>query len=546
MNKKPVVLIVDDQEDIRFSIKLSLKNEGYEFVEAENGLQAIDVVKEITPSIILMDAVMPEMNGFETTLALRKNILLERTPILMVTALTDKKNHIDALEAGVSDFVQKPFDKHELIARCRSYVNMVQLNSKYIDATQNPNTKLPNRAALENDLKKMNDPLVIVCSIDGYDELLEFYSFDAINKMEEEFARICIKCIALESESYTFYHTNSGIFTIALDLSNNDDLTKEKLTELSQEFCDEVRSQSIKFDDYEFTPLITLGISVAEKSPYENAITAMYKAQKKRVPFLFADDVMELAYKEIRNNIVWIKKIKLALEEDRFLPYFHPIHNNKTDTIDKYECLIRMIDVDGEIISPYHFLDISKRAKYYHQLTRLMFDKSFRVFAKRKEKFSINLSGGDIENADIRAHILNALEKQPNVAKRLIFELLEDESFISLPILKSFIADIKQFGVRIAIDDFGSGYSNFKRIMEFQPDILKIDGSLIQNIGIDPYSLNIVSTIQSFAEKSGLITVAEFVETESIYKCVSKLGIDYSQGYYFSEPMSLEELDNIK
>lgn len=543
MNKKPVILIVDDQEDIRFSIKLSLENEGYEFIEAENGLQAITLAKEVTPSIILMDAVMPMMNGFEATLSLRNNISLERTPILMVTALSDKENHIQALEAGVNDFVQKPFDKHELIARCRSYVNMVQLNSKYIDATQNPNTGLPNRAALQNDLKKMSDPLVIACSIDDYDELLEFYSFDTINRMEEEFVHICTKCIALEPESYTFYHTGPGIFAIAMDLAHNSDLTKDKLTEMSQRFCDEVRLQSIKFDDYEFTPLTTLGISVSDKSSYENAITAMYKAQKKGTPFLFSDDVMELAHKEIRNNIVWIKKIKLALDEDRFLPHFHPIHNNSTNSIDKYECLIRMIDVDGEIVSPYHFLDISKKAKYYHQLTKLMFNKSFQIFENRKEKFSINLSGGDIENADIRAHILNTLESRPDVAKRLIFELLEDESFSSIQTLKKFITDVKQFGVRIAIDDFGSGYSNFKRIMEFQPDILKIDGSLIQNIETDAYSLNIVSTMQSFAEKSGLITVAEFVATESIQKCVSGLGIDFSQGYYFSKPMSFEELE---
>jgi len=544
MNNKPVILIVDDQDDNRFAIKLALKNEGYEFIEAENGKEAVESVLKTKPSIILMDAVMPEMDGFEATQALRENSELERTPILMITALSEKEDRIKALEAGVNDFISKPFDKHELIARCRSYVTMVQLNTKYVDATQNPASGLPNTGALQSDIKKMNDPLVIVYSFDGYDSLTEFYSVDVLQRMEEEFIKLFIELFPLEPASYRLYHPTTGLYAIAMDLVLNIELTKEKISTLLQDLYESIRERVIEFEDYEFTPLITLGVSVGGRLPYENAKTALKGAHKQRTSFMFADEVIEKAHKEIKNNIHWIKKVKTAVLDDCFVPYFQPIYNNHTKTIEKYECLIRMIDENGDVISPFHFLEISKKAKYYHQLTKIMIDKSIQVFEDREEEFSINLAGGDIENDEVRAHIMKSLREKPNVAKRMVFELLEDESFDSFEILKSFVSEVKQYGVKIAVDDFGSGYSNFTRLMDFQPDILKIDGSLIKNINTDTFSLNIVSTMQSFAKKIGVKTVAEFVSSKEVYKKIDALGIDYSQGYYFSAPMSLEELNN--
>lgn len=91
----------------------------------------------------------------------------------------------------------------------------------------------------------------------------------------------------------------------------------------------------------------------------------------------------------------------------------------------------------------------------------------------------------------------------------------------------------------IAIDDFGAGYSNFERLLEFSPDILKIDGKLVKNIANDVYSKNIVETIVSFTKKQKIITIAEFVENEQIYNILSELGVDYSQGYYFGKPENI-------
>ncbi len=94
-------------------------------------------------------------------------------------------------------------------------------------------------------------------------------------------------------------------------------------------------------------------------------------------------------------------------------------------------------------------------------------------------------------------------------------------------------------GVKIAIDDFGAGYSNFERLLDYQPDILKIDACLVKNIVTDTYSKDVVQTIVSFAKAQGIKTVAEYVESEAIYDIVKEMGVDYSQGYYFGKPDAL-------
>lgn len=543
MKKNPKVLIVDDQDDNRFTLKIVLKNEEYDFIEAENGEDAVAKALEYTPDIILMDAIMPVMDGFEATKAIRSISSLERTPILMVTALNEKSDRIHALEAGVNDFVSKPFDKHEVIARCRSYVTMAQLNNKYINATESAITHLPNRAALMEDLNKMSEPIVILFGIDEHENLMDFYSDDIMHALEKEVGILACRLFPFEPSQYRFYNTKYGEFAFVIDNVLRLTLKKDQIEAACKEFYSKIRREIIRFNEYEFIISITMGIAINESSPLDNARTALKMAQKYKLPYLHADEVIERVHKEVGKNIEWIKKIKKAIESNKIVPYFQPIYNNHNNTIEKYESLIRLLNEEGEIISPFFFLEIAQKAKYYHQLTRIMFDKSIAVFQNKEIEFSINLSGSDIENSELREYIMNKLDNNPKIASKIVFELLEDETFESFDVLKIFVDSVKKHGAKIAIDDFGSGYSNFTRLMEYQPDILKIDGSLIKNIDHDEFSLHIVKTIKTFADQMGIKIVAEFVHSEAVFKIVNELGIDYTQGYFISPPVSAQELN---
>ena len=150
------------------------------------------------------------------------------------------------------------------------------------------------------------------------------------------------------------------------------------------------------------------------------------------------------------------------------------------------------------------------------------------------------------QDAELRNKLITLLTMNIDIANRVTFELLEDEDVNDFNVIKDFISLVKMLGVTIAIVDFGSGHSNFERLLSFQPDILKIDGSLIKNIATDTFSRNIVETIKLFADKQDIKTVAEFVSTKETLDVVKEIGIDYLQGYLLGEPSSnlLKEVED--
>jgi c-di-GMP phosphodiesterase len=190
------------------------------------------------------------------------------------------------------------------------------------------------------------------------------------------------------------------------------------------------------------------------------------------------------------------------------------------------------------IVAPYFFLDISKKSNQYTKLTKIVLEKSFQKFEHLPFEFSVNISYEDIENPDFLDFVKELLKKY-NVQNRAVFEILEDESIKNYNLLISFVDEVKSLGCKVAIDDFGSGYSNFEHLLKMNIDYLKIDASLIKNIAINENSYKITKTIIEFAKNLNLKTIAEFVENEEIFNIVRKLGADYSQGYFFSAPMSV-------
>ncbi|MDZ7819721.1 MAG: EAL domain-containing protein [Aliarcobacter sp.] len=243
-------------------------------------------------------------------------------------------------------------------------------------------------------------------------------------------------------------------------------------------------------------------------------------------------------FQEYENNMHWTKKLKSAFINDNIEVYFQPLVNNRTLKVDKYECLVRLIEENGKVISPYFFLDISKKSNQYTKLTKIVLEKSFKKFENLPFEFSVNISYEDIESTDF-LDFIKAMLKKYNVANRVVFEILEDENIKSYKLLVSFIDEVKALGCKVAIDDFGTGYSNFEHLLKMNVDYLKIDASLIKNVAIDETSYKITKTIIEFAKSLNLQTIAEYVENEEIFKIVRELGADYSQGYFFSEPIAM-------
>jgi EAL domain-containing protein (putative c-di-GMP-specific phosphodiesterase class I) len=263
-------------------------------------------------------------------------------------------------------------------------------------------------------------------------------------------------------------------------------------------------------------------------------------------------DISNSAYNDMnkdsdyQNNIEWINKIKEAITGDRLTTYFQPIIDNKTGAITKYESLVRLIDKEGKVISPFFFLDIAKKAKLYTKITKIVIDKTFATFENLQQyDFSINITVEDINDEEISSYIFKKLKNYPN-SNRVIFEITESEEIKDYAFVNNFIKTVKSYGAKIAIDDFGAGYANFEHIINLKADFIKIDGSLIKNINTDKNSRIITEAIIAFSKKLGSKTVVEFVHNEEVYKKVKELGADFSQGFHLGEPspkiVSIKEL----
>ncbi len=548
---QPKILIVDDIAVNRMTIKLSLKDEGYSFIEAQDGAEAIEKALAHNPDLILMDAMMPNMDGFEATRKIRHIDQIQRTPILMITSLESKEDKIKALECGVNDFINKSFDKLELKARCKAYIETARLNKKYILASINAASGYPNKIALlkeihENPAKK---EALFLLEMDNYTLNENFFGTEIAEKLDNAFLTTLKQFCALLPE-HTIYHLSNGEYAVLIDSSNFDDKRAEAFC---ANFIEHVKKSRFTYDIYEFYVNITISYANTErKTLYEdaNAILGLAKSEKKE--FMLSEGTIESLKKSIRENLKILKVIKQALKDDKIIPFFQPIYNNKTKEIKRYEALVRMYDSNYDIVFPQpYFLEAAKKGKLYPYITKLLINKVMQKVRENGCEISINLSSLDIEDPIMREFLLEAMEKNSDITDKIIFELLEDKETNSYDIVKNFIQTAKGYGVKIAIDDFGSGFSNFIRIIEFEPDIIKMDGSLIKDIATSKACRQTVETIKVFADKIGAKTVAEYVADEEIFEIVNKIGIDYSQGYYIgkaeleltTEPLILESVE---
>jgi len=536
------ILIVDDVAVNRMTIKLSLKSENYTFIEAENGLEALEQAQEHHPDVILMDAMMPKMNGFEATKRIREIESIQRTPILMITSLENKEDKIHALEAGVNDFISKPFDKTELKARCKSYAQISTLNEKYSLATISATTTLPNKMALLKDISELEGQNeLFMVKIDNFETNENFYGNKIVELLEQEFVKVLKN--SFQALNYQdIYHISSGKYAILL--SHQDKLKRDDIENFCFNFVEKIKNSKIESNGYDFDVNITMSFATGEHSIYEDANEVLSSAISHKKEYLLAEDVIDSLKDDLSRNLNMLKSIKIALKENNISPQYQPIFNNKTKEIYRYESLIRMTDEYGNTIYPGpFFLETAKKGKLYPQVTKILIDKVFEMIRKTGKEFSINLSSLDIEDPHMSAYLLQTLKENSDISDKMIFELLEDKDTEDYEVVKHFVDISKQYGVKIAIDDFGSGYSNFMRILEFEPDIIKIDGSLIRDIASSPLARKTVEIIKIFADRIGALTVAEYVENVEIYDIVNEIGIDYSQGYYIgkAEKVLLEE-----
>lgn len=535
MGYVPLILVAEDDSVNRELIKEILSEYGYRVNEAHNGQEAVDSALAEVPDLILMDIEMPVMNGLKAIKLLMDREETNRVPIIVLTGMNETEDRIKAFDCGAMDFVAKPFNAHELLSHVRSYLRFSLLNKKYVLSTLNQDTQLPNRAAFREKLPDYEHPALFLIKIDNIEAISRFYGEGTCTEIEIECSNFLLKEGIESCDPCILFHLDRGLFGLLIDHTKRK-MDKESASEFGNSLLEKFKEHQTKEKDVQYDVELTIVICFQKKNILEKSELALEEAIRDKKHILIVDDMIQDVYHTIGENIFWLKKIKDAVQDKRFIPFYQPILNSSTGKVEKFETLLRMVDEQGEIISPGKFLLIAKNSKYYPDITKAITRQSMERFKDRPESFSVNLSALDIENQDMREFLLKSVKQSPGAASRLIFEIVEQEGVKHYDVLKQFVREVKQHGVKIAIDDFGSGYSNFRMLMDMDVDFIKIDGSLIRNIHTDPNSKNVVETIKTFADKTSIGIIAEFVENEEIYECLKAMGIYYFQGYFIGKP----------
>ncbi|MFN2362551.1 MAG: EAL domain-containing protein [Marinobacter sp.] len=411
-----------------------------------------------------------------------------------------------------------------------------ELQASYTDEL----TGLPNRIRLLRDLESRKSGSLLIINLDRFNE---------INSL---FGNVCgdhvLLAIATRLTSFTYehelevsrvYRLPGDEFAILTPL-----LEPMAIHEVARQVRHLVTGDRFNFQHQPLTVDVSIGMATCtDRKPEDSADqlvsqakAAVLQARQQNHHHVLYDPSVGIE-ENYENNLYWANRLKEAIDKDRLVPWFQPIHDNHSGKITKYECVVRMLEPDGSVISAGHFVDIADRLRLNRRITALMIEKCFACFSKRDETFSINLSYGDITDPETVEPIIRVLE-QSGIGSQVVFEILESDGITNYSDIGAFIERVKPFGCGIAIDDFGTGYSNFAHLLSLNVDFIKIDGSLIRNLHEDRTAFLVTSGIVQFARSLNIRTIAEFVHNEAVQDRVCELGIDFSQGEYFGMPLA--------
>ncbi len=417
-------------------------------------------------------------------------------------------------------------------------IRYIKEHNKLVDTTESLKrsllydglTNIKNRIAFDEDKKNFKKPAILLLNIDRFKDINDVYGSETGDIILRDIAYL-LSTVCHDEKLKAIYRTGGDEFCLLFEGA-----MLEHLESLAQKITKIINSQDFVINNNEINISVTIAIN--NKQPLlENADLVLKHIKKVRNQNIVVYKDSLGLQKKAQENVKVIKLIKKALKNDDVVIYFQPIMNLRTKTIEKYEALVRIIDGD-DVIPPFEFLEIAQKTSLYQQITKTVIEKTIEAAIRYPQyRFSINLSMQDILNEALIEELFMLFERNLTIAGRIDIELLETEAIDDRKVIKNFIERIHSYGSLILVDDFGSGYSNFSYFAEMEIDIIKIDGSIINEIVINKRKRHMLESIIKFAKGMHLKIVAEFVDDIEIVYILQELDVDYIQGYLLSPPL---------
>tara|TARA_B100001057_G_scaffold344348_1_gene345341 strand:+ start:518 stop:3016 length:2499 start_codon:yes stop_codon:yes gene_type:complete len=411
-------------------------------------------------------------------------------------------------------------------------------------------TRLPNRIVLK---ERLNTILftehLLTLKLTNFHEVNDKYGYqvgdqlllDLSNHLVE---RLQLRVVKRSKIKVELFSIGVGEWAIIFNTSAGGAKIKERFVE----FADEV--ERVNFEPYGLTDIDYLSVSLcggfASRCDFltDNSDEILLKAIEARrygvrnnTHITNAKDI-QVSEEERKERIGWLSCVSRAILDQNIITYSQPIVEAGTHEMIGQECLVRIMEADGTIVPPGKFLPMIADTHLYTRLSRHMIKNTIGYMADKQSPFSINLSPQDLLS-DKTLEVLETAISGMNDPTRLGLEVLESEQIRDYGRMIEVCDHFRSLGARIIVDDFGSGYSNIDEIIKLEPQIIKLDGSLIRNIDKDQKQRNIASQLVRLCQVFNAKTVAEFVHNQQVCEIAEQMGVDYLQGYYFGEPKRL-------
>lgn len=543
------VLYVEDEENIRNQISKMMSQLFNNVDVASNGVEALEMYKARSYDLVITDLKMPYMDGIElceNIISINKDQL-----IILISAHKEIDELLKLINLGIAGFLLKPIDIDVMLHKLFSIVKNVyadkimkyhyeEMKKQLLSSSVVSEDELHNKDALTSlynhkyFMECVNDSHTlrhaILVNINDFKLINDYYSFAHGNHLLYQIASI------LKDESLVY---GCDVFRISSDefvlLKKEPPLNCDVLREEAKNICrtlEKRRFSIVGVNDVNIS--VTIGIAKSQYRLLECLHQALDYAKKNGLKYAFYKDVPD-STKSVKNIIEVKKMLQNSIENSLITPVYQPIVMKNKNI--KYEVLMRIKNINdaNRLIEPGLFLDIAKKHSYYNEISQSVIFQAIDMMLQNNEVFSLNFSYADMTNTDLMDKLEEAIFVN-GLGERLVFEIVETEHLDNIEVVNSFIERFRAHKVKIAIDDFGSGYSNFAYIFAFKPEYIKIDGSLISQILEDEKMHILVETIIEFAHKLGVEVIAEHVSSQELHDALLNLNIDAMQGYYIGRP----------
>jgi len=565
--EKSTILIVDDEQVSRYTVEILLAAEGYNLVFAENGEDALQKAGELVPDLMLLDVMMPGMDGFEVCQRLRDNKRLAELPIVMVTALDDRDSRLRGIQAGADDFMSKPYDRAELRARVRTitrlnrYRRLIETEEQlaYL-ANYDALTDLPNRSLLiermRQNLERSNrthqNVAVLALDLDNFQMINDSLGHELGDKILYETGRRLIKKVS--NVGATVARLSGDEFVVMFDTDN---LVKE-VSKMAQGLLDDISVQ-MTVDNHEIVFTASIGISVYPSDGntaailLKNADTAMSRAKAagKNTYQFFTAKMNEAALE----RLILENQLRKALTNNELCVYYQPQIELKSGHLIGMEALLRWQHPELGLLSPIKFIPLAEEIGLIIDIgewvlqTACQQNKAWQRAGLPPIRVSVNVSSRQFRPRNLLQIIkdslidsdLNPIYLELELTESLLMEESDEDEHSILAVLRN----LRSMGIQIAMDDFGTGYSSLSYLKRFPITTLKIDRAFVQDICTDDDDAAIITAIIAMAHSLRLSIVAEGVETPEQIAFLQDKQCEIIQGYYFSPPVSVDKMTQI-